>query len=320
MKKLLIGGLAIASMALASPAAAATTVVSPSSMDGWAVQTDNPTAQVNFVNGPATPPLGVGSAQLKTGDGTTGGDGSAQLRNNTYAGTKLSDLTALSYSTYVTTNNGQQAPYIILSVDNTGDGLADDLLFFEPPYQNPVDGNPALPDQGAVALNTWQDWDALAGGWWSTGGFGSPGTGVLPLSDYIAANPNATIVNSSTGAGGVRVLVGFASATDVFDANVDAFRLAVAGGSDTTYDFDPDPANPPSPTDKDQCKNGGWQTFDPPFKNQGQCVSSVVSKRCKKNAAKKKKCNGSQANKKAKKPKKKHKNAAKHGGKHGDRD
>lgn len=31
------------------------------------------------------------------------------------------------------------------------------------------------------------------------------------------------------------------------------------------------------PTNKDQCKNGGWKTFThPSFKNQGQCVSSVV--------------------------------------------
>ena len=34
------------------------------------------------------------------------------------------------------------------------------------------------------------------------------------------------------------------------------------------------------PTSKDQCKNGGWTTFqDPSFKNQGQCVSFVVSHR-----------------------------------------
>lgn len=30
------------------------------------------------------------------------------------------------------------------------------------------------------------------------------------------------------------------------------------------------------PTGKDQCKNGGWQTFtNPSFKNQGDCVSFV---------------------------------------------
>lgn len=33
-----------------------------------------------------------------------------------------------------------------------------------------------------------------------------------------------------------------------------------------------------TPTSKDQCKNGGWQTFNAPtFKNQGQCVSYLQS-------------------------------------------
>jgi hypothetical protein len=32
------------------------------------------------------------------------------------------------------------------------------------------------------------------------------------------------------------------------------------------------------PTSKDQCKNGGWQTFtDPSFKNEGDCVSFVAT-------------------------------------------
>jgi hypothetical protein len=35
-------------------------------------------------------------------------------------------------------------------------------------------------------------------------------------------------------------------------------------------------ASPSSaPTDKDQCKDGGWSQFG--FKNQGECVSSVTS-------------------------------------------
>jgi hypothetical protein len=34
------------------------------------------------------------------------------------------------------------------------------------------------------------------------------------------------------------------------------------------------------PTSQDDCKNGGWKNFqDPSFKNQGQCVSYVVSHR-----------------------------------------
>jgi hypothetical protein len=31
----------------------------------------------------------------------------------------------------------------------------------------------------------------------------------------------------------------------------------------------------PSPTSKDQCKNGGWRNYGTTFKNQGQCVTFV---------------------------------------------
>jgi hypothetical protein len=32
---------------------------------------------------------------------------------------------------------------------------------------------------------------------------------------------------------------------------------------------------PPTPTDKEECKNGGWKNFGTRFKNQGQCVRFV---------------------------------------------
>lgn len=37
------------------------------------------------------------------------------------------------------------------------------------------------------------------------------------------------------------------------------------------------PPPPPSPTNKEQCKNGGWATFTSPhpFKNQGDCIQYV---------------------------------------------
>src|SRR6185436_12843582 len=47
--------------------------------------------------------------------------------------------------------------------------------------------------------------------------------------------PNAVIRNSSLG--GIRLLVGFASPEDVFDANVDSVTIGVSGSS-TTFDFE----------------------------------------------------------------------------------
>ena len=66
---------------------------------------------------------------------------------------------------------------------------------------------------------------------------GSGGILTSPLSDYIAAHPNAAIVNAS-GVGGLRLAVGFASPTDLFDGNVDMVTVGV-GGRNISYDFEP---------------------------------------------------------------------------------
>lgn len=253
-----------------------TYVVTPTTLQGWQIQTDT-TQTVTFVEGPATPPLPTGSAQLSVG---ADGDGGAQLRQTNFAGTKLADLTTLSYSTFVQQNNDGQAPYIILNVDRDGNGTVDDLLFFEPVYQSATyfPSNP----QPFVALNQWQTWDALDGGWYGIDAhgffptFGSPGTGVQPLSNYIAANPNATILNSTTGKGGVRIVAGFgAPSWNNFVGNVDNFRIGV-NNVETIYNFELHT----TPTSAAQCKKDGWQSFNPnrpagPFKNQGDCIQFV---------------------------------------------
>jgi hypothetical protein len=248
-----------------------TLTVTPANLQNWQIQITD-TQTVTFVNGPATPPLGIGSARLSVG---ADGDGAAQLRNPDYAGTKLSDLTKLKYATYVQQyGSGGQAPYIILNVDYDGNGTVDDLLFFEPVYQDATffPSNP----QPSLVLDTWQTWDALNGGWWSVDGTAgaNPGTGVKSLSTIIAAQPDATIVNSSTGLGGVRIVAGFgAGAWDNFIGNVDAFTLGI-GNCDTTFNFEPQVG---PPTTANQCKKDGWKSFNTPrpFKNQGDCIQFV---------------------------------------------
>ncbi|MDQ4123030.1 MAG: FG-GAP-like repeat-containing protein, partial [Acidobacteriota bacterium] len=217
-----------------------TVVVRQNSLQGWQQQNTGGATQ-SFIVGPGTPPLGVGSLQLSVG---ANGNDAAQIRNPQYHGTRLDSLTSLSYSTYVQQDGagGGQVPYIILHVDHDNDpGTAADLLFFEPVYQ----GSTFFPSnpQGPPTAGTWQNWNALTGGWWSVNGYAEagPGTSVKTLAQYVAAFPNARIVNTGSGAGGLRIVTGFgAPAWNNFVGNVDKVQIGVAN-STTQYDFEPLP-------------------------------------------------------------------------------
>jgi hypothetical protein len=194
-------------------------VVSPSNMDGWATTNGHcnggtSTGSVSFVAGPGSPPLGVGSFQFTTG---TDGDSFPNMRNANYHAIRLDQINAFSYSTYVQapiTNTGQ-APYVILNIDNNGDTTVDDQLFFEPTYQTGTYSGAAVPNQcpgipGCVSLNTWQTWDARLGGWWVLANGGPP---LVTLQSYAASHPDARIVNTGTGLGGVRFVAGCGGST-----------------------------------------------------------------------------------------------------------
>ncbi|MEO8104911.1 MAG: hypothetical protein ABI602_01075, partial [Candidatus Saccharibacteria bacterium] len=63
-------------------------------------------------------------------------------------------------------------------------------------------------------------------------------------------------------------------------AGVGTFRQDTNWTPNGTVAFKIDATAPvvDQPINKDQCKNDGWKKFNnPSYKNQGQCVSSVVS-------------------------------------------
>jgi uncharacterized membrane protein len=227
--------IAVAALVIASVASAATVVVSPAHLDGWAVNNDTcgaaTTGSVDFVTGPGTPPAGTGSVKFTVG---ANGDSYPTVRQSDYNGVKLSSLTAFDYWTYVSHfGSGGQAPYIDLYIDNTGDNVRDDILTFEPVYQT---------SQGSVVLNTWQHWNALSGLWWSDVMGGPPP--LFTLSSYIATHPNARILN--VGGGGFILAAGCGGAAWTnFVGNADKLTIGI-NGANTTYDFETSQPSPPS--------------------------------------------------------------------------
>lgn len=266
----LLGTAAISSGQMARAAGGTTTVVTEDNItrqaentpptNHWVLYTRN-AGNGAFRSGPATPPLGVGSFEMTT---PTGAD-KATLFNYDHIGTKLSDINAISYSTYRTTVNLQQVTALNMEVDFNGPNVAGGFttLVFEPVYNT---------TQGTVLSGQWQDWDAYNGGagvWWSTKDI--PGVCAfncfVPWSTIVANNANATIL------GGFGVNQG--SGNPGLISAVDALTLGTGGqsASSITYNFDPFVVA----TNKDDCKNGGWQNLrradGSKFKNQGDCVS-----------------------------------------------
>jgi hypothetical protein len=236
-------------------------VVNQDNKDAWKIDV-GPTGAVTFENDtscdPLETPLPSGALHLVVGDGSSW----ARLRSTRYHRTYLRDLTRLDYWTCDNANNGQQLPYIIMDIDWNGDNTIDDLIFFEPAYQNPSEGGScsAGSAQDVQMLGKWQFWDALRNVsgtfracYWALssvleGGTGTLGCGegifVCALSDYIAQHPDAAIINVDGNHGGVQIVHGFDDGFP-FDGWVDGFTIGkdingTAGqtsNSTITYDF-----------------------------------------------------------------------------------
>ena len=235
IKNFLIGSVAGVIMfgATIAPAFAANTTVYPGNQQGWAFFDDNGNGgSGSFVNGPATPPLGLGSAQLSI---TASNQGYA-LGKSDYAGVKLSDITSLSYSTYVQTGNNTVAPALQLNIDpdlTVANTNWYGRLVYEPYYTH------------SVVDGTWQTWNTqdnatsgTVGNWWFSNGTLATNTGCLQatpctwnqvLSKLSNAGINVTYPGIAFKAGSNWAVP--------FVGNVDAFTIGI-NGTDTTYDFE----------------------------------------------------------------------------------
>ena len=98
------------------------------------------------------------------------------------------------------------------------------------------------------------DYASLSGSVVIAAGASSATVVVTPVDDAIDENNETVILTLAAGSG-----------YQIGGANNDTVTIADNDGAAT-------PAPGSRPTDKDQCKKGGWETFGV-FKNQGDCVS-----------------------------------------------
>ncbi len=216
----------LASQAQVSLALAEATV-EPANMQGWGFAQESGTTGTgfgDFVPGPGTAPLGAGSARLVVDD-----NGRWLLFNNQFSGTRLDQLTALSYGTYRV--RGGDALAITLQFD-----MDFDLSDADTSWQGRLVFEPYL--TATVQTGAWQTWQPMTGKWYATR---APYNGLCPMSapctfTQVLTNwPNAGLRANNLGftyfkAGGPW--------TGGFEGNIDAFTIGI-NGTDTTFNFEP---------------------------------------------------------------------------------
>jgi hypothetical protein len=232
-------------------------VVSNSNLNGWFFFNEGANGSGQFELGPATPPLGAGSANLIV-DAT----GRHNIGTQAYAGTPISQISELRYSTYKNTNPDQAVDIALqfdVDLDSTVDADSDPSngtanyqgrLVFEPYFTG------TNPQQ-----NVWQTWHALAGKWYASrpGANGSNGvcTQSAPCTwpQILTSFPNAVIFNGGTPqTAGVLLFRAGGPWANGYDGNVDAFTIGV-GTTFTTFNFEPDTDGDGIPDGSDNCPN-----------------------------------------------------------------
>lgn len=223
---------------VSNAAFASAVLVDPANPNGWVFSNTDNSPNVNasggFVSGPATPPLGTGSANLMVNDTVS----SEILENLSIDPGALNDNFGASYSTYVSSSSSSHsgaAPTLQFDLFTTGGTYAGRLVF-----------DPGL--LGSVQNGVWQTWDTNTDAAWYFSNGNRPGklldgecsiagptycTLSTAISDLNALNIDAVDVLFKAGSGAT------------IDGNVDNLVLTI-NGSATTYDFDPNPVPEPA--------------------------------------------------------------------------
>ncbi|MBP7875932.1 chitobiase/beta-hexosaminidase C-terminal domain-containing protein [Candidatus Woesebacteria bacterium] len=194
----------------------------------------------SFVTGPASAPYGTGSVQI-----SVSGSQRRNLATYQFSGTPLTSITELGFSTYnPSVGNGggaERTGYLNFNVDFDGSDTWQRRLIFVPPA-------------ASVVQDSWQAWDAIAGGaalWHYSGSTwpvtGEPGTTTKTWSQILSDYPSARIRVTDSWFG-IRVGSPYNSG---YTENIDAVVFGTAAGT-TVFNFEPLVLTAPT--------NLGWNT------------------------------------------------------------
>lgn len=205
-------------------AASETVVVSPADMQGWVFFNDltNGPGSGRMVDGPGRPPMGSGSAELSAAAGERQALGTAQ-----FDGTRLADITGLSYYSYQTDTRFAVTFQFDIHYQHFGTFA---------PYQGRLVFEPGAAGNGPIASG-WQQWSPLTGKWWATRAPGSLQCGQATPCTWAQVKtfwPDAEI-------NGV-ILFKVGGPWPAFTGNVDALAVGVSGCT-TVFDFEKGPDN-----------------------------------------------------------------------------
>ena len=232
-----------------------TLVVTAVNTRGWSTADTRPGGTVEFTLDSSSPAPG-GALRLITNNTTAA---KAQFMHATE--TLLADVVDLNYYTKQNSAlfpNGAPSYQLAVLLDGTVGTFT--TLVYEP-YNNGY----------SITNGVWQQWDVDAGTVWSSrtvnaGGACTvtQGAGGPPFYDLATLKSNCPSA----------IVVGFGVNIGTFNAGWDT-QVDLVKFNNTTFDFEVYS----TPSTAEDCKKGGWSTFNPeggPFKNQGQCVASTV--------------------------------------------
>lgn len=241
---------------LSARAEGAQVVVKGTDTNGWYPGDIREGGAVSYF-GDATSPFPTGALALTT-DATE--DAKAQYLK--VANIPLAQVTDLGYYTKHVAGPADAAVSYQLNIN----------LYGIPDWTTAFVFDPA--SNGQVVHDTWQEWDVYNGRFWANDSvppivvIGAGNEPFYTLNELKAAYPDAIVHSFGVYAGTFNPDYNVGTSKQNLNLEVDGITF-----NESTYDFE---AAPTLATTKDQCKDGGWITFQNAYKNQGECVSSIV--------------------------------------------